>query len=64
MKQVEITDPFELQNLLDDFGPLRPRLNIYGRDRLVHADDEELKKWRESDVRIHRATAKPAAEPK
>lgn len=52
----EVTDPHELQNLLDDFGPMRPELNVYGRDMKVYAVSWQLERWRKSPVRAHRLT--------
>lgn len=46
---IKITDVFELQNLLDDYSPDRPHLNVYdpeGRDG-IYADEAELKAWRD-----------------
>lgn len=41
-----ITDKHELQNLLDDFSPHRPELNVYSIDGPIHANTEQLLKWR------------------
>jgi hypothetical protein len=42
----EIKDKHELQNLLDDFSPHRPELNVYSLDGPVFANTEQLLKWR------------------
>ena len=43
---VPITDKHELQNLLDDFSPLRPELNVYEIGGDVWANVEQLHTWR------------------
>ena len=43
---VEITDIFELQNLLDDFSPFRPLMNVYEREGPIYADAQQLEEWR------------------
>jgi hypothetical protein len=57
---IEITDPVELQNILDDFGPLRPTLAVWGDEHdppfAIYAPELELDAWRDSDVRVHRGT--------
>ena len=56
---VEITDAIELQNLLDDFGPLRPTLNTYCDSPIeIYARKVELEEWRNSSVRVHRSSDK------
>lgn len=45
-KQVQITDAHELQNLLDDYSPDRPYLNVYCIDGGIFADEAELDAWR------------------
>jgi hypothetical protein len=65
-KQVQITDPHELQNLLDDYSPDRPYLNVYGRESGVFTDEAELQAWRAKGSSIttrDQARAGRAAEP-
>jgi hypothetical protein len=54
---VKITDVSELQNLLDDYSPDRPLLNIYDlEDGIYAANEAELKAWRERAAITTRAS--------
>lgn len=56
---VPVTDATELQNLLDDFSPFRPELNVYESEGLVWANAEQLHTWRNNpDLRITREEAR------
>ena len=58
---VEITDVGEMQNLLDDFSSLRPRLNVYTKDPIrIYAPEWELDAWRDSSERVHRSVPQTA----
>ncbi len=45
-KWTEITDKFELQNMLDDFSVFRPLMNTYGLESAMYADTQQLEEWR------------------
>jgi hypothetical protein len=54
----EITDKHELQNLLDDFSPHRPDLNVYSIEGPIYARTEQLVEWRAHPERfVTRAAA-------